>query len=151
MALDKIPGRDIGVSIEKDVQGALTDVLVGCITDSTFDVDTETEEATCIASGQFREFIGGQTGWTMGGTLNVRQATGADKDDNVTAEDLLDIQLSVNNKIKIRYRLGSKTGNAWYTGEGIITKSSFKGQLKGIATYALSVQGSGPLVKSFAP
>jgi hypothetical protein len=151
MALDKIEGRDVGVSVEKDVQGTPTDVLIGCITDSTFDVDTETDEATCQASGQFKEYIGGQTGWTMGGTLNVRQATGADKDTNVTAEDLLDIQLSTNNVIKIRYRLGSKTGSAWYTGEGIITKSSFKGQLKGIATYALSVQGSGPLVKSPAP
>jgi len=151
MALDKIQGRDIGVSVEKDVNGTPTDTLIGCVTDSTFDVDTETDEATCQASGQFKEFIGGQTGWTMGGTLNVRQATGADAATNVTAENLLDIQLGQNNKIKIRYRLGSKTGSAWYTGEGIITKSSFKGQLKGIATYALSVQGSGPLVKSIAP
>lgn len=151
MALDKIQGRDIGIAVEKDVAGVATFVLVGCVTDSTFDVDTETDEATCQASGQFKEFIGGQTGFTLGGTLNVRQATGADKDTNVTAEDLLDIQLSQNNVVQVRYRLGSKTGSAWYTGEGIITKSSFKGQLKGIATYALSVQGSGPLVKSLAP
>jgi hypothetical protein len=151
MALDKIQGRDIGIAVEKDVAGSPTFVLVGCVTDSSFDVDTETDEATCQASGQFKEFIGGQTGFTLGGTLNVRQATGADKDTNVTAEDLLDIQLSQNNVVQVRYRLGSKTGSAWYTGEGIITKSSFKGQLKGIATYALSVQGSGPLVKSAAP
>jgi len=151
MALDKVQGRDVGVAVEKEVNGSPEFVLVGCVTDSTFDVDTETDEATCIASGQFKEFIGGQTGWTMGGTLNVRHASGVDVDANVTAEDLLDIQLSQNNVIQIRYRLGSKTGSAWYTGEGIITKSSFKGQLKGIATYSLSVQGSGPLVKTLAP
>jgi len=158
MALDKVQGRDVGISVEKDIAGVLTDVLVGCVTDSTFDVDTETDEATCIASGQFKEFIGGQTGWTMGGTLNVRHASNdasgagaTDADDNVTAEDLLDIQLSENNVIKIRYRIGKKTGSAWYTGTGIITKSSFKGQLKGIASYSLSVQGSGPLVKTSAP
>ncbi len=150
MALDKIQGRDIGIAVEKDVNGTPTFVLVGCVTDSTFDVDTEMDEATCIASGQFKEFIGGQTGFTLGGTLNVRQATGADKDANVTAEDLLDIQLD-NQMVQVRYRIGSKTGSAWYTGSALISKSSFKGQLKGIATYSVTMQGSGPLVKSFAP
>jgi hypothetical protein len=149
MALDKVQGRDIGIAIQKAVGGPF--ILAGCVTDSTFDVDTETDEATCIASGKFKEFIGGQTGFTLGGTLNVRQATEGDVDENVTAENLLDIQLSDNNVVQVRYRLGSKTGSAWYTGEGIITKSSFKGQLKGIATYALAIQGSGPLTKTLAP
>jgi len=151
MALDKIQGRDIGIAVQKTVGGSPTFVLVGCVTDSTFDVDTETDEATCQASGKFKEYIGGQTGFTLGGTLNVRQATGADADANVTAENLLDIQLGDSNVVQVRYRLGSKTGSAWYTGEGIITKSSFKGQLKGIATYAFNVQGSGPLTKTLAP
>lgn len=158
MALTPIAGRDVGVAVQKTVNGSTSFVLVGCVTDSTFDVDTETDEATCIASGQFKEFIGGQTGWSMGGTLNVRQATNdasgpgaTDADTNVTAENLLDIQLGQNNTIQIRYRIGSAKGSAWYTGTGIITKSSFKGQLKGVATYSLSVQGSGPLVKTLAP
>lgn len=151
MALDKVQGRDVGIAVEKQVNGTPTFVLVGCVTDSTFDVDTETDEATCQASGKFKEFIGGQTGFTLGGTLNVRQATEDDVEENVTAENLLDIQLSDNNVVQVRYRIGSKKGSAWYTGQGIITKSSFKGQLKGIATYALSVQGSGPLVKTTAP
>jgi predicted secreted protein len=158
MALDKVQGRDVGIAIQKTINAALVFALIGCLTDSTFDVDTETDEATCIASGQFKEFIGGQTGWSLGGTLNVRQATNdasgdgaTDADDNVTAENLLDIQLSQNNEVQVRYRIGSKKGSAWYTGTGIITKSSFKGQLKGIATYAISIQGSGPLVKTLAP
>lgn len=151
MALDKVQGRDVGIAVQKMVANALVFVLVGCVTDSTFDVDTETDEATCQASGKFKEYIGGQTGFTLGGTLNVRQATEEDVDENVTAENLLDIQLSDNNVVQVRYRIGSKKGSAWYTGEGIITKSSFKGQLKGIATYAISIQGSGPLVKTLAP
>jgi predicted secreted protein len=158
MALKPIAGRDVGLAVQKTVAGVPSFVLVGCVTDSTFDVDTETDEATCIASGQFKEYIGGQSGWTLGGTLNVRQATNdpsgpgaTDADDNVTAENLLDIQLGVNNLIQVRYRLGSATGSAWYTGAGIITKSSFKGQLKGVATYAISVQGTGPLTKTIAP
>jgi predicted secreted protein len=155
MALQAIAGRDVGIAVLKIVGGAPTWVLVGCVTDSTFDVDTETDEATCIASGKFKEYIGGQTGFTLGGTLNVRQATNdasgagaTDADTNVTAENL---QLGDNNLIQVRYRIGSAAGSAWYSGAGIITKSSFKGQLKGVATYALSVQGTGPLTKTLAP
>ena len=157
MALKQIAGRDIGIAVQKTVNNVATFVLVGCVTDSTFDVDTEADEASCTATGQFKEFIGGQTGFTLGGTLNVRQATNdasgpgsTDADTNVTAENLLDIQLGQNNIVQVRYRLGSATGSAWYTGAGIITKSSFKGQLKGVATYSLSIQGSGPLTKTLA-
>ena len=158
MALKPIAGRDIGIAVQKTINGVPTWVVIGCVTDSTFDVDTETDEATCIASGKFKEYIGGQTGFTLGGTLNVRQATNdpsgagaTDADNNVTAENLLDIQLGDSNVIQVRYRIGSATGSAWYTGAGIITKSSFKDQLKGVATYAISLQGTGPLTKTLAP
>jgi hypothetical protein len=150
MALLPVAGRDVGIAVEKLVANALKFVLVGCVTDSTFDVDTETDEATCIASGKFKEYIGGQTGFSLGGTLNVRQATEDDVDENVTAENLLDLQLE-GKLIQVRYRLGTVAGSAWYTGAGLITKSSFKGQLKGIATYSISVTGSGPLTKTLAP
>ena len=157
MALTPVKGKDVGLAVQKTVANALKYVVVGCITDSTFDVDTETDEATCIASGQFKEFIGGQSGWTLGGTLNVRQATNdpsgpgaTDADDNVTAENLLDLQLA-GTTVQVRYQIGSAAGSAWYSGLAIITKSSFKGQLKGVATYAISLQGTGPLTKSLAP
>jgi predicted secreted protein len=157
MALNKINGRDIGLAVQKTVAAALKYVLVGCITDSTFDVDTEADEASCVASGQFKEFIGGQTGFTLGGTLNVRQATNdpsgpgaTDADNNVTAENLLDLQLA-GALVQVRYQIGSATGSAWYSGLALITKSSFKGQLKGVATYAISLQGTGPLAKTLAP
>ena len=157
MALNPVKGKDVGLAVQKMVAAALKYVLVGCVTDSTFDVDTETDEATCIASGVFKEFIGGQTSWTMGGTLNVRQATNdpsgdgvADADNNVTAENFLDMQL-VGTLVQIRYQIGGAKGSAWYSGLAIITKSSFKGQLKGVATYAISLQGTGPLTKTLAP
>ncbi len=150
MPLLPINGRDIGLAIQKTVGATATYVLIGCLTDSSFDVDTAADEASCLASGQFKEYIGGQTGFTLGGTLNVRQATAPEADTNVTAENLLDMQL-VGDLIQVRYRLGSATGSAWYTGSALITKSAFKGQLKGIATYAVSLQGSGPLTKTLAP
>lgn len=157
MALTPVKGKDVGLAVQKTVAGALKYVLVGCLTDSTFDVDTETDEATCVASGVFKEFIGGQSGWTMGGTLNVRQATNdpsgpgsTDADENVTAENFLDLQLA-GTTVQIRYQIGGDKGNAWYSGLAIITKSSFKGQLKGVATYAISLTGSGPLTKTLAP
>ena len=159
MAINKINGRDIGLAIQRTVGGTPTFVLVGCITDSSLDVDTEADEATCTASGRWKEFIGGQSGFSLSGTLNVRQAindaTGpgaTDADDNITAENLLDLQIADNpTPIQVQYRIGSAAGTARYTGAGIITKSSFKGQAKGIATYAISIQGSGPLAKTLAP
>lgn len=157
MALTPIKGKDVGLAIQKTVANALKYVVVGCITDGTFDVDTEADEATCQASGVFKEFIGGQSGWTLGGTLNVRQATNdpsgagaTDADNNVTAENLLDLQLA-GTTVQVRKQLGSATGSAWYSGLAVITKSSFKDQLKGVATYAISLQGTGPLTKTLAP
>lgn len=159
MAIKPINGRDIGLAVQKDVAGTPTYIVVGCMTDTTFDVDTEAEEASCIASGVFKEFISGQSGFTLGGTLNVRQATDApagtgtpaqtDATDNITAENLLDLQLA-GTPVKVRYQIGVGTGSARYSGLALITKSSFKGQLKGVATHSVSLQGTGPLTKSLA-
>ncbi|MGY3091082.1 putative secreted protein [Hymenobacter sp. UYAg731] len=159
MSLNPIKGRDIGLAVQKTVGSTPTYVVVGCVTDASFDVDTEADEATCWASGKWKEYIGGQNGFSLSGTLNVRQAindttgTGmSDADNNVTAENLLDLQIADDPQpIQIQYRIGSATGSARYAGLGIITKSSFKGQLKGIATYSISVQGTGPLAKTLAP
>ena len=156
MALKEIAGRDIGIAVQRTVNSTTSFVLVGCVTDSSLDVDTEADEATCTASGNWKEFIGGQSGFGISGTLNVRQATNdasgagaTDADTNVTAENLLDLQIA-GTKVQVQYRIGSAAGSARYTGLGIITKSSFKGQQKGIATYAITIQGSGPLAKSLA-
>ena len=160
MAILNISGRDIGLAIQKMVGGTPTFVTIGCMTDASFDVDTEAEEATCIASGVFKEFVGGQIGFSLGGTLNVRQATdtaavtgppaipaATDATNNITAENLLDLQLA-RTPVQVLYQIGSAVGSARYTGSAIITKSSFKGQTQGVATYSISLQGSGPLVKS---
>ena len=45
MAIDKINGRDIGLAVQKSINGTPTFVLVGCVTDSSLDVDTEADEA----------------------------------------------------------------------------------------------------------
>ena len=157
MALKQIAGRDIGIAVQRTVNNTSSFVLVGCVTDSSFDVDTEADEATCTASGNWKEFIGGQSGFGLSGTLNVRQATNdvsgpgaTDADTNVTAENLLDLQIA-GTPIQVQYRIGSAAGSARYAGLSIITKSSFKGQQKGIATYAITIQGSGPLAKTLAP
>lgn len=151
MALTNIKGRDIGLAIQKDVAGTPTYVRVGCITDSTLNVDLEADEATCTASGQWKEFIGGQSSFTVDGTLNVRQASSTDAASNVTAENLADLILSGGAPVQVQYSIGQGTGAVLYTGLAIPTKCSFKGQNKGIATFSISLQGTGALTKTLAP
>jgi hypothetical protein len=153
MALNKIYGRNVVLRVTRDVSGTLTKILVGCITDMGIDIDRDSEEATCTASGEAKEFVPGQYGWTASPNLNVRQATGADAATNVTAENFIDLTLS-GEIIDVEFDMGNTvagTGNAVdsarYAGQCFITKASLKGQQKGIATFATTLQGTGELVK----
>jgi hypothetical protein len=154
MALNKIYGRNVVLRVTRDVGGTPTKILVGCMTDISVDIDRDSEEATCTASADAKEFVPGQYGWTASPNLNVRQATGADADTNVTAENFIDLTLS-GEIIDIEFDMGNTvagTGgvvdSARYAGQCFITKASLKGQQKGISTFGTSLQGTGPLVKN---
>jgi len=155
MALTNIRGRDVKLAVEKTINSVATPVVIGCSTDMGLSINTESDEATCVASGNFKEYEPGQTDWTISASLNVRQATDdatanppqTDATDNVTAENMVDLQLN-QTMLKVSFTLGTGTGRARYSGSCFITKSDFKGQQKGLATYAVSLQGSGELVKS---
>jgi predicted secreted protein len=151
MALSNIKGRDLGLYVQKTDGSTLTWVLIGCATDVSLDVDTETDETSCAANGKYKSFEDGQITWTAAASLNVRQADGADASANITSENLLDIQLGDTNRVQLRYQVGIGTGSARYAGDAIITKSSYKGQQKGVATFSCSFQGTGELVKTLVP
>jgi hypothetical protein len=146
MALNKIYGRNVVLRVSRTVSGTTTKVLVGCMTDISLDIDRDSEEATCTASADAKEFVPGQYGWTASPNLNVRQATGVDKDTNVTAEDIIDLVLD-GDILDIEFDAGNTSDSAKYAGQCFITKASLKGQQKGIATFGTSLQGTGPLTK----
>jgi hypothetical protein len=154
MALDKIKGRDLTISVQRTVNGSLKWIVVGCATDVSLDLDRESDEATCTASADAKEFEPGQYSWTMSPNLNVRQATDdatanpaeTDATDNVTAENFMDLALS-GEIVKVGVTIGPGAKRARYSGKAFVNKASYKGQNKGIATFATGLQGTGPLTK----
>lgn len=147
MALNKIYGRNVVLRVTRTVAGQPVKVLVGCMTDISLDIDRDSEEATCTASADAKEFVPGQYGWTAAPNLNVRQATDADADTNVTAENLIDLILA-GEILDIEFDAGNTADSAKYSGQCFLTKASLKGQQKGIATFGSSLQGTGPLTKT---
>ena len=70
--------------------------------------------------------------------------------DGVSTENFIDWQLQ-GRKLKLRFDLGQGAGSARYGATFFITDSDIKAQLKGAATYAVSLQGTGPMDKTIAP
>ncbi|TVT39634.1 hypothetical protein FNT36_18505 [Hymenobacter setariae] len=146
MSLTKIKGRDVLLTVTRDVGGVPTEIVVGCSNDISLDLDTESEEATCTASGAFKEFEPGQMSWTGANNLVVREARLGDADDNVTAENFIDLQIA-QAILNIKFSIGVGASAAKYKGQCFITKGSLKGQQKGLATFGTTLQGTGPLDK----
>ncbi|MGI4822248.1 MAG: phage tail tube protein [Janthinobacterium lividum] len=143
MALETGPikGRDVALYVQKTVAGALKYVRVGCVGDLSLDLDTEVDEATCSDSGLWKEFVTGQNSWGASSNLTARSIAEADVDTNISVAELTALQIA-QTPILIRFTLDDDNR---YGGKAIITKNSFKGQLKGAATGAISLQGTGPL------
>ena len=148
MSLNKIKGRDVLLTVTKDVGGTPTEVVVGCAVDISLDLDTESDEATCTASGAFKEFEPGQMSWTGGATLNVREARDTDADENVTAENFIDLQIA-QTMLNIKFTMGKGASAAKYKGQCFLNKGGLKGgsNQKGLASFGVGFQGTGPLDK----
>ncbi|MDO7851399.1 hypothetical protein [Hymenobacter convexus] len=161
MAKSNIKGRNVAMMVEK-AEGSNTFVRVGCIGDLGLSITTESDEVTCSDSTDFKEFEPGQISIDASGNLTVRQLTDApagnggvpaaqtDATDGVSTENFIDWHLA-GRKLKLRFDLGQGTGTARYQALFFITKSDLKAQLKGAATYAVSLQGTGPMTKTLAP
>ena len=139
-----IKGRDVALFVQKLVgtPGVLTYVQVSCIGDVSLDIDTETDEASCSASGLWKDFIPGQNSWTASANLTAREIDPAEADANVSVAEFVGFQIA-QTPLLIRFTLSD---DIRYSGQVIITKNGFKGQLKGAATSGVSFQGTGPLV-----
>lgn len=162
MAISNIKGRDVALGVEKTA-GSGVFTRVGCTVDLGFKITTESDEVTCGASTNFKEFEPGLMSIDASGTLNVRQLTDAaavvgppaipaqtDATDGVSTENMLDYQLA-GRKLKLRFTLGTGSGAARYEALFFVTSSDLKAQQKGIATYALSLQGTGAVTKTLTP
>lgn len=160
MALTPIKGNKVGLYVQK-TDGSQTWTRVLCASSISIEVTTAVLETDCQdgddADGNFASSEPGQISWTASSDMTVRQATDdntttpaqTDATDNVTAENMLDYQLS-GRKFQIRYQVGQGKGAAQYSGMVWITKNGFSSDNKTNAKNNVAFQGTGPLIKSLA-
>ncbi len=150
MALTVIKGSKVGLYVEK-TPGSGTFTRVLCANSLSLDVTTAELTTDCQTddddeAGSFAASEPGQISWTAGGDMTQRVATDADADTNVTASNLLDLQLA-GTKMKLRYQLGQQTDAPAYEGTVWINKNGFAGDNKSNATASVGFTGTGPLRK----
>lgn len=162
MAKNLIKGRDVGLFVEKTA-GSGVFARIGCVGDVSLDIDTESDEVSCVDSGDWSESDPGIHSFSGSASLTARQLTDApavtgppavpastDATDGVSMENLIDFQIA-KRKILMRVTLGLSAGSARYGGLIYITKTGLKGQVKGVATGSISFKGTGPLTKTLTP
>jgi hypothetical protein len=147
MALQVIKGSKVGLYVE-----VTPDVFrrVLCANSLNLDVNTDALETDCQTEededADFAVSEPGQINWSAGGEMTQRVATEADADTNVTAENLLDLQLA-GKVMKLRYQLGQQANAPTYEGRVWINKNGFSGANKSNASASVGFTGSGPLRK----
>jgi hypothetical protein len=161
MSKNVIKGRDVAFAVEK-TEGSGTYSRVGCVGDIGLKITTESDEVTCSDSTNFKEFEPGMISFDASGNLTVRQLTDVpagqggtpaaqtDATDGVSTENFVDWHLA-GRKMKLRFTLGTGSGAARYEALFFITSSDLKAQLKGAATYAVALQGTGAMTKTLTP
>lgn len=135
MAIQKLDASDVTL----DLNGK----PFGCSTSAGLSVDTDMDEASCQASGAWKEFIPGTHGWGLDADALARIATGTDAAANVTFTDLLRLQIA---KTLIPVSFGTTiSGDARFEGNAYIKSFKQNRPEKGKVTFSVSLQGTGPL------
>ena len=114
--------------------------FITCQTNAELKVTNGTRQTTCKDSGQWEEFLYGQTNWTMSGDLLFSY------DAATPHEDIYDVAVGQTTASLI-FGTGV-TGDVHWSGTAVVTEWSISspGQNENV-TGAYSFQGSGALVK----
>lgn len=129
-----------GVVNSKYMKIQLGGVEITCQTNADLKVTNGTRQTTCKDSGQWEEFLYGQTNWTMSGDLLFSY------DATKGHEDIYDIAIG-QTMASLIYGTGV-SGDVHWSGTAVVTEWSMSspGQNENV-TGAYSFQGSGALVK----
>ncbi len=126
------------IALYKDVAGTLTKVANA--TSSDFELTRDTIDATNKDGGQYKEFLVGLAGWTM-------NAEGIFEEDGsatgVSAKDLLD-DVIAGTAITV-VMTSNVSGDLKVTGSAVITSFAWNAPVNDVATFSVSLQGSGSL------
>lgn len=114
--------------------------FITCQTNASLSVTNGTRQTTCKDSGQWEEFLYGQTNWTMSGdalfSYDAAQG-GVDVYDVAAGQTLVDVV----------YGTGV-SGDIGWTGEALVTEWSIDSPTQNEnVTFAYTLQGTGQLAK----
>lgn len=139
MAGKKIAGVDVLLKVSDD---AGVKQIVGGQTNCTLNREAETISVTDKTSGGFTSSIAGLISWSV------------DCDGFVvlgdTAFDLIEDYFMGRKPIEVEIRVGadSEAMGVTYTGEGYLVDLPLEFSMDDAVTYALSIEGASPLVKT---
>ena len=126
------------IALYKDVAGTLTKVANA--TSSDFELTRDTIDATNKDGGQYKEFLVGLAGWTMNAEGIFEEDASAT---GVSAKDLLD-DVVAGTAITV-VMTSNVSGDLKVTGSAVITSFSWNAPVNDVATFSVSLQGSGAL------
>lgn len=126
------------VALYKDVAG--TPTKVANLTSTDFELSKDTIDATNKDGGSYKEFLVGLSGWTM-------SAEGIFEEDasstGISAKDLLDDVIAGAPITVVMTSLVS--GDLKLSGSAVITSFAWSAPVNDVATFSVSLQGSGAL------
>ena len=126
------------IALYKDVAGTLTKVANA--TSSDFELTRDTIDATNKDGGQYKEFLVGLAGWTMNAEGIFEESASAT---GISAKDLLD-DVVAGTAITV-VMTSNVSGDLKVTGSAVITSFSWNAPVNDVATFSVSLQGSGSL------
>ena len=122
--------------------------LVAFAQNCTININMATREITNKESGGFKEVLESTRDYSLDvdGAYAWTNAAGADVTDGI--DDLVEVNL-ITNRTAVTFTFGDNqtTDDVYYQGTGYITSVSISGGTEDTATYSLSIEGTGTLVK----
>ena len=126
------------VALYKDVSGTLT--KVANLTSTDFELSKDTIDATNKDGGSYKEFLVGLSGWTMNAEGIFEEDGGVT---GISAKDLLD-DIIAGDPVTV-VMTSNVTGDLKLSGSAVITSFSWNAPVNDVATFSVSLQGSGTL------
>jgi TP901-1 family phage major tail protein len=126
------------VALWKDIAG--TPTKIANLTSTDFELSKDTIDATNKDGGTYKEFLVGLSGWTMNAEGIFEEEAGVT---GVSAKDLLD-DIIAGAPITV-VMTSNASGDLKLSGSAVITSFAWSAPVNDIATFSVSLQGSGAL------
>jgi Phage tail tube protein len=126
-----------------DVVVKVNSVIVGCAQSAEFTVSREMDEATCSASGGWKQVSPGQKSWSGSFSAVLRNFTTAEEAANVSFDEILDL-LDDGTEVTVEY--SRIAGGKRYSGQAYLSEVSYSQPDKGAVTWSANYEGNGAFV-----